>query len=101
VEIIGEFDVWRQVLAPDGGSGWVHQATIRARRTFYVTATQAVLHSAPSQGSSVVAYLDQGVSGDLLRCDKNSDFCKVHATNETGYLARMDFWGAFPEETLK
>jgi uncharacterized protein YraI len=32
VEIIGEFDVWRQILAPDGGTGWVHMATIRPRR---------------------------------------------------------------------
>ena len=22
VEIIGEFNVWRQILAPDGGTGW-------------------------------------------------------------------------------
>ena len=34
VEIVGEFDVWRQVIAPDGGTGWVHMATIRARRRF-------------------------------------------------------------------
>ena len=45
VEITGEFDVWRQVVAPDGGTGWVHEATVRARRTFYVTAAQAVLHA--------------------------------------------------------
>jgi SH3-like domain-containing protein len=101
VEIIGEFDVWRQVLAPDGGTGWVHEATIRARRSFYVTATQAVLHTAPAQGAGVVAYLNQGVSGELLRCDAGSDFCKVSAGHETGYLARADFWGTFTNEPVK
>ncbi len=101
VEIIGEFDVWRQVLAPDGGTGWVHEATIRARRGFYVTAMQAVLHSGPSQGSGVVAYLSQGVSGALLRCAAGAAFCKVSTGHETGYLARADFWGVFPGEAVK
>jgi SH3-like domain-containing protein len=101
VEIIGEFDVWRQLLAPDGGTGWVHEATVRARRSFYVTASQAVLHSAPAPGAGAVAYLNQGVSGKLLICAAGSDFCKVEAGSETGYLARTDFWGVFPGETVK
>jgi SH3-like domain-containing protein len=101
VEVIGEFDVWRHVLAPDGGTGWVHEATIRARRTFIVTAPQASLHRGPDEDSGIVAYLDQGVSGDLLSCDSDSDFCRVSAAHETGYLARADFWGAFPGESVK
>lgn len=101
VEIIGEFDVWRQIMAPDGGTGWVHQATIRARRSFYVTAPQAVMRASPSPGSAVVAYLNQGVSGELLRCDAGGDFCKVSTGHESGYLARADFWGTFSGEAVK
>ncbi len=101
VEIIGEFDVWRQVLAPDGGTGWVHEATIRARRTFIVTATQAALRSAPDAEAGIVAYLNQGVGGALIACDSNADFCKVSTGSETGFLAREDFWGAFPDEAIK
>ena len=100
VEIIGEFDVWRQLLAPDGGTGWVHEATLRARRGFYVSAPQAVLRSGPDDDASAAAYLSQGVSGELLRCDPGVDFCKVSADHRTGYLARGDFWGAFPGETV-
>ncbi|WP_298283878.1 SH3 domain-containing protein [Acidocella sp.] len=100
VEIIGEFDVWRQVVAPDGGTGWVHEATIRARRTFYVTAPRAVLRNAPTATSSPVAYLDQGVSGDLLRCGKGSAFCQAAVGHKTGYLARADIWGLFTGETI-
>jgi SH3-like domain-containing protein len=101
VEIIGEFDVWRQVRAPDGGTGWVHEATIRARRTFYVTAQQAVLRANPDTSSAPVAYLNQGVEGDIISCDAVSDFCKVAAGHAAGYLAREDFWGVFPGEALK
>lgn len=101
VEIIGEFDSWRQVLAPDGGTGWVHEATIRARRGFYVTAPQAALRSSPSPNAGIIAYLKEGVSGSLQRCTVNGDFCKVATKYEKGYLARSDFWGAFPNEPVK
>jgi SH3-like domain-containing protein len=101
VEVIGEFKEWRQVLAPDGGTGWVHSATIRARRGFYITAPQAVLHASASPDSEASAYLDQGVSGTLLSCDGTATFCKVSEGSITGYLARADFWGTFPDETIK
>jgi SH3-like domain-containing protein len=100
VEIIGEFDVWRQLLAPDGGTGWVHEATLRARRSFYITAPQAVMRSGPSASAGIAAYLNQGVSGELLRCDKGADYCKVSADHRNGYLARSDFWGAFDDEAV-
>ena len=100
VEIIGEFDVWRQLLAPDGGTGWVHEATLRARRSFYITEPQAIMRSSPSADAGVAAYLNQGVSGELLRCDAGADYCKVSADHRTGYLARSDFWGAFDGETV-
>jgi SH3-like domain-containing protein len=101
VEIIGEFDVWRQVQAPDGGTGWVHEATIRARRTFYITAAQAVLRSSANAQSAPVAYLNQGVTGSLISCDAAADFCKILAGSATGYLAREDFWGVFAGEAVK
>jgi len=101
VEIVGEFDVWRQVVAPDGGTGWVHMATIRARRGFYVTAPKAPLLAAPTQTAAVVATLDSGVSGVLLACAAGSDYCKVSAGEITGYLAREDFWGVFEGEVIK
>ena len=101
VEIIGEFDVWRQVLAPDGGTGWVHEATIRAHRSFYITRARASLLAAPNAQAATVAYLDQGVAGTLIACDGVSDFCKVMAGTVTGYLAREDFWGVFPGEIVK
>lgn len=100
VEIIGEFDVWRQLLAPDGGTGWVHEATLRARRAFYISQPQVVLRNSPSDSAGIAAYLNQGVTGELLRCDKSADYCKVSIDRRTGYLARTDFWGVFDGETV-
>lgn len=101
VEIIGEFDVWREVVAPDGGTGWVHEATLRARRGFFITAPQAALRAAPDAGAGVVAYLAQGVTGSLISCDPAVPFCRAAAGHVTGYLDRADFWGVFPGEAIK
>ncbi|HQT63238.1 MAG: hypothetical protein B7Z75_00735 [Acidocella sp. 20-57-95] len=101
VEIIGEFDVWRQLLLPDGGTGWVHLATVRPRRGFIVTVEKASLHSGASAESGLVAVLDFGVSGVLLSCDATSDWCKVAVGGESGFLNRADFWGVFPGEAVK
>ncbi len=101
VEITAEFDVWRQILAPDGGIGWVHEATIRAKRGFYVTAAKAPLLASPDANAAIAGYVTSGVSGPLLACDSGADYCKVEAGHVSGYLARADFWGAFPQEALK
>jgi SH3-like domain-containing protein len=100
VEVIGEFDVWRQVLAPDGGTGWVHEATIRAHRSFIVTSPQASLRASPDDGAAVVALLDFGVSGNLVSCAPASDWCRASTGHVSGYLAREDFWGAFAGEAV-
>jgi SH3-like domain-containing protein len=100
VEIIGEFDVWRQLLAPDGGTGWVHEATLRSRRDFYISLPQVVLRNGASDDAGTAAILKQGDSGLLLRCDKGADYCKVSIDSRTGYLARSDFWGVFDGETV-
>lgn len=100
VEIIGEFNVWRQILAPDGGTGWVHEATIRAQRSFYVTTPKASMLASPDPDANIIAYLTQGVTGRLIHCTATGDYCKVEADYHTGYLARADFWGAFPGEVV-
>lgn len=101
VEIIGEFDVWRQILTPDGATGWVHMATIRPRRGFIVTAPKTDMLASPNAGAGVVAVLDFGVSGVLSSCDSGSDWCKVALGQRSGFINRDDFWGAFPGETVK
>jgi SH3-like domain-containing protein len=100
VEVIGEFDVWRQVLAPDGGTGWVHEATVRAHRSFIVTSSQASLRTRADAGAAVVAFLNFGVSGNLLSCTAGSDWCEASTGHVTGYLTREDFWGAFAGEVV-
>ncbi|HQT66334.1 MAG TPA: SH3 domain-containing protein [Acetobacteraceae bacterium] len=101
VEIIGEFDVWRHVVAPDGGIGWVHEATVRAERGFIVTGAQHVIRAAARDDAAPVAYAEPGVIGRILSCDAALSWCRVSADHRTGWLKRDDFWGAFAGEAIK
>ena len=46
VEVIDEFDTWRQVRDWEGTTGWVHKSMVQGRRTVRVTGEDAVAFAA-------------------------------------------------------
>jgi len=91
-----EFDVWRLVLAPDGGRGWVHEATLSGTRTFLLTGRMHILRARPETTAREVAVLEGGVIGRIERCKAGATWCVVAVDGHRGYLRRADFWGTFP-----
>lgn len=100
VEVEREFDVWRLVLAPDGGRGWVHEATISGARSFVVTGRDRILRRRPDDKAAAVAVLRMGVIGAIRRCKAGAGWCEVVVDGERGFLRRADFWGSFPGEAV-
>lgn len=101
VEVIGEFNVWRHVVAPDGKDGWVHEALLHGLRSFIVTGGRHTLRAGPHPDAAPVAYLDKGVIGVIRRCRAGAAWCRVAAGHRSGWLPRRDFWGSFPGEAVK
>ncbi len=102
VEIEREFDVWRLVEAPDGTKGWIHQATLIGTRTFFVPATGAplALRRMADDDAPVVAMLEPGVIGRLVRCDAVSAWCRVSVHGMEGSVERSSIWGLLPDEAV-
>ncbi len=104
VEIIREYDVWRQVRTPDGSEGWVQSLKIQGKREFIIqgdkNGSPRDLHSTTKADSSVVARLQPGVIGHITRCAIGSQWCEVEVGNVDGWLLRSDFFGALPDEVL-
>ena len=101
VEVIGEFNVWRHVVAPDGGTGWVHEALLHGVRSFIVTGKRHTMRAGPHSGAAAIAYLDKGVIGVIRACKPGAAWCKVSAGHRHGWLKRSDFWGSFKGEAIK
>ena len=99
VEITAEFDTWRRIRDWEGAEGWVHQSMLSGRRAVVVLGDIRSLRTAPDPGSPAMARLEPGVIGTLSRC--RQQWCEVEVAGYDGWLARSEFWGVYPDETLE
>ncbi len=100
VEIVAEFDTWRQVRDWQGTQGWVHKSLLCGKRTAVVQQKQRKLYKAPEETAKVLAHLDPGVLGKLLEC--RNDWCRLEVQGHRGWIKRRCIWGVYPhEETFK
>jgi SH3-like domain-containing protein len=103
VEILAEFENWRQVRDSEGVTGWVAAALLSARRTAVVAPwvkerTVFTLTSSRS-GSSEVAKIEPGAIVDIVYCD--GEACEVYAGEQKGWVPQKNLWGVYPGETVK
>jgi SH3-like domain-containing protein len=103
LEIVGEFDQWRQVRDWQGTEGWVHQRMVTGTRNVVVQGAQHILRASAESGGAPVAKLDPGVIARLLEC--NAVWCRIEVQNGAsgveGWLARNEIWGVLPGEVVK
>ncbi len=108
VEVIKEFETWRQVRDSDGATGWVLQSLLSGRRTGLVLPWERKSGSAPplvpimasdSEHSGVVANVEAGVIADLHSCDGR--WCRVTVDQYAGYIEQKKLWGVYEGETFK
>ena len=101
VEIIAEFETWRKVRDWQNTQGWVHQSTLVGKRMLIIiNSTQAIRKNGDS-GSPVLAEVEPGVLGKLVRCEVENDWCKVQIDKYEGWLRRTQFWGVYPKELIE
>jgi SH3-like domain-containing protein len=101
VEVIGEFDTWRQLRDKDGTEGWVHQSMISGKRSAIVTQEPRPLKRTGEDGAETIATLEQGVIVNLQRCPAATVYCRVEVNGLQGWLKRDQLWGIYPDETLE
>jgi SH3-like domain-containing protein len=103
VEVLGEFESWRQVRDSEGGTGWVAAALLSARRTAAVAPWAKERNSFPittsKGGNSEAARVEPGAIVDIQDCD--GDACEVYASNQKGWIAQKNLWGVYPGEAVK
>ena len=100
VEIIAEFDTWRQIRDFNGREGWIHQPMLSGRRTVRIT-EEALLLRAASLGALPLAKVEKDAIGHLIACPKNTSLCKVEFGRFQGWMNRKALWGVYPDEVLE
>jgi SH3-like domain-containing protein len=109
VEIIAEFDIWREIRDFDGSEGWIEQNLLSDNRAGLIEpwkkGGQVALLSGQSDNAAPRAYLPTGFRVDISHC--NGAWCQVqaagtdtsgHAGTYSGYLPQSDIWGVYQDE---
>jgi SH3-like domain-containing protein len=112
VEIVKEFETWRQVRDSEGAEGWVQQNLLSGRRTALVApwdlkaqksadgaAQTTPLHDGPSKSSEVMALVEPGVLANVLSCE--SGWCRVSVAEQHGYIEQARLFGVYPDEKVR
>jgi len=98
VEIVAEFDQWRQVRDHDGTIGWIHQSLLSSRRMVLIRDAERPVREEPREDAPVVLRAGSGVLGTLLTC--NDVWCRVEIESVRGWLERDEVWGIYLTETI-
>lgn len=109
VEVIKEFESWRQVRDAEGTTGWVLGTMLSGRRTAVILPwevkagqgqqTLAVLRDDDSERAGSVAQVEAGVLASIINCDGR--WCRVSVGGYRGYIEQAKLWGAYQGEIIK
>lgn len=96
VEIVAEFDTWRQIRDFQGTTGWVHKSLLSGKRTIVIQEKRRKILKKPTKDAEVVAYAEPGVIGKVIECKKN--WCVIQLNGYSGWIPRKFVWGVYPQE---
>lgn len=107
VEVINEFETWRQVRDAEGSTGWVLSTMLSGRRTAVILPWEAkaaqptptALRDDDSNSARPVAMVEAGVLASIITCD--GAWCRVSVGGVRGYIEQIKLWGAYKGEVIK
>jgi SH3-like domain-containing protein len=105
VEVLSEFESWRQVRDSEGTTGWVLQSLLSGRRTALVTPLKAEkagpipVRNSDSERARTVAVVEAGVIANIHTCDGR--WCSVTIDRFRGYMPQKQLWGVYENEIVK
>lgn len=96
VEIIREFDEWREIKDSDGTAGWVHKQMLQGKRMVIIKKNVGVIRKTPDIHSSPLIRAEPGVTGKLLECE--TEWCRVQIAGHKGWIPKSGIWGVYKNE---
>lgn len=108
LEVVQEFEGWRQVRDADGATGWVLQSFLSGRRTALVLPWDVKPNAPPphvnlrdddSEKARPIAIIEAGVIASVLTCD--GKWCRVSVDRFRGWIEQKKLWGVYEGETVK
>jgi SH3-like domain-containing protein len=108
LEIIKEFEGWRQVRDAEDTTGWVLQSFLSGRRTAVVQpwdvkpstpVPQTPVYDDNSERGRVVASVEAGALANVISCDGR--WCRISIEQFKGYIPQKKLWGVYDGEVVR
>lgn len=98
LEVINEWNVWRQVRDAEGETGWLDRAMLGPERSFQVTGEVRTLRARPDVASPAVWRAEPGVVGRIVTCAEA--WCRIEVDGRAGWILREHGFGTYPGEPV-
>lgn len=107
LEVVKEFEGWRQVRDADGATGWVLQSFLSGRRTALVLPWEikdgtkpppVALRTDDRESARPIAMVEAGVVANITSCDGR--WCRVSIGQFRGYIEQNKLWGVYKNERI-
>lgn len=108
VEVVREYEIWREVRDSEGTTGWVIRSLLSARRTAQILPWEVKpdkprprveIRSGQRSTASPVAIVEAGVVADVHDCD--GTWCLVSVDAYRGYVEQKKLWGVYTGEIVR
>lgn len=101
LEIINEFELWRQVKDWEGSVSWIHKTRLTGRRFVKViTPGENNIYNNSKYDSKVIAKVEDGVVGEIKKCPKGNAFCLIKFDTIEGWIAKKNLFGVYEDEII-
>ena len=97
VEIIDEYDVWRQVRDLNDKVGWIHKSLLKGDRYIIIKSKNNVkynLHNYPN--GKKIGLIKKNNIVELKKCLK--DWCLIKHKKIKGWILKKHLWGVYTDE---
>ncbi len=107
VEVVKEYENWRQIRDFDGTVGWINKSLLSGKRSAIVSPWNRKtnnpiyinLYKKPDIQSIIVAKVEPGVLLTIREC--SGEWCFGYNLDTEGWIKKQKIWGIYPGEVFK
>ena len=98
IEIVAEYEQWRQIIDMEGEGGWVHSSVLSGKRFVVVKGKEELqlIKDPHDINHKITAKVKPMVRCQLNKC--KDKWCKLRCKGVDGWIQRKSLWGVYMDE---
>lgn len=99
VEIIAQYEQWRQIKDITGEGGWVHLSVLSGKRSVIIIGKETIsLTKSPGKPNEITVKVKPDVRCQLKKCKEK--WCFIICKGYKGWIERKFLWGVYKNEEI-